>query len=79
MTRSRPAGRFAAVMLPAAVVLAGVALRFATLGSPSIWYDEAFHVYVSRLDLPRLVQAAAADTLPPLSYILLHGWMALAG
>lgn len=66
-------------LVAAVITFLGAAARLATLGAPSVWYDEAFHIFVSRLEPAQIITTAAADTLPPLSYLLLRGWMALVG
>lgn len=57
----------------------GFALRANRLGAQSLWNDEGTSVALSRLSLPAIVVGAARDIHPPLYYILLHFWMALAG
>jgi len=54
-------------------------LRSHRLAYDSIWWDEGFSVYMSRLPLREMLFATAADAHPPLSYAMLHGWMALVG
>lgn len=45
-------------------------LRLVEVGTPNYWYDEAFTVWASRLPIPQMIQATAADTHPPL-YLLI--------
>ncbi len=50
------------------------------LAAKSLWYDEAYSIFVARqplVEIPRLL--AAYDTHPPLSYVLLHIWMGAFG
>jgi mannosyltransferase len=61
----------------AASVVAGVVLRLYT-ASP-LWLDEALTVNIARLPLGDLVEALKHDGAPPLYYVLLHGWMRIAG
>ncbi len=61
------------------VVLAAFALRVFRLDVQSLWYDEAFSVYLAHFDLATITARTAADIQPPLYYILLHFWIALAG
>lgn len=52
-------------------------LRVLKLQSRPIWYDEAFSIFLSRQSLGDIVTGTAADTMPPLYYFLLKGWMSL--
>jgi 4-amino-4-deoxy-L-arabinose transferase-like glycosyltransferase len=57
------------------VVLAGAALRFATLDAQSLWYDEAVTAQLLRMDLSGLLHAiSASESTPPLYYLLAWGW-----
>jgi len=58
-------------------VAAGVALRLYTRSS--LWLDEALTVNIASLPLSELTAALRRDGAPPLYYVLLHGWMAIAG
>jgi 4-amino-4-deoxy-L-arabinose transferase-like glycosyltransferase len=63
-----------------AVLLAAAAVRGWGLGTRSVWFDEAYSVFIAQqplLEIPRLLQAY--DTHPPLHYALLHVWTALFG
>src|SRR3990172_6345323 len=63
-----------------AVLLAAAALRLWGLGHKSLWFDEAYSVYIARQaleEIPRLLRLY--DTHPPLYYVLLHLWMGVAG
>lgn len=69
---------------PELLALAGIlalaaALRFAGLGSESLWLDEGYSVRVASGSLREVIAGASGDIHPPLYYLLLHGWMALAG
>jgi mannosyltransferase len=61
------------------IVLIGAFLRFYHLGTQSLWYDEAFSVWISKLSVPQLVQATAVDVHPPFYYLLLHYCMMFFG
>lgn len=50
-------------------LLAGV-LRIVSLGSESLWYDETFTAWLTRLDLPQMFQAIRGDVHPPLWYVI---------
>lgn len=67
--------------LPLFVILVlGFALRVMWLDRQSLWYDELFTVWVSRLPLRELFPAVAADSQTPwLPYVLLHWWPGLWG
>jgi uncharacterized membrane protein len=70
---------FEAVLLVAVLAVAAV-LRLMTLTARSIWFDEAYAVFVAKLPLgPLLAQIASTDTHPPLYYLLLHVWIRAFG
>lgn len=69
----RPANRWLFVL----AFVGGLALRSVRLGSRPLWYDEAFSILLSRQELPQIIAGTAADTMPPLYYLLLHAWMGL--
>lgn len=62
-----------------AIVLMSFALRVFRLDAQSLWYDEAFSVYLAHFDLAEITARTAADIQPPLYYYLLNLWIALAG
>ncbi len=63
-----------------AVVLVGLSLRVYQLGAESLWGDEAFSVWISRMSFSRMVATATAiDNHPPLYYYVLHYWMSWFG
>src|SRR5665647_3485890 len=63
-----------------AIVLIGLFLRVYQLGTQSIWLDEAWSVWMSKMSVPQLVATAArADTHPPLYSLILHYWISLFG
>src|SRR5205814_4566304 len=50
------------------------------LGTPSIWYDEAFSVELARQPLPLLWHIIfGLEPNMELYYLLLHGWLAVTG
>src|SRR6266498_48084 len=53
--------------------------RFYRLGDQSFWFDEAYSVVQARKPLGDLLAATAADTQPPLYYLLLGLWGGLFG
>lgn len=62
------------------ILTVAAGLRLWHLGTKSVWFDEAYSVYVATQsfgDIPRLL--ARFDTHPPLHYLLLHVWIAFWG
>lgn len=73
--------RFAAIAV-AAISLLALALRLHNLTYHSLWFDEAISVRWARSDVPTILAVGfqlVEDRLPPLYYLLLHGWVRLAG
>lgn len=70
------AGPFLGLLL---LLVVAFALRVFQLDRQSLWYDEAFSVYLARFDLATITARTAADIQPPLYYYLLHVWMLFAG
>ncbi len=60
------------------LILAAFALRVFRLDFQSLWYDEAFSVYLAQFSLADITARTAADIQPPLYYYLLHFWIVLA-
>ncbi|MCX7839127.1 MAG: glycosyltransferase family 39 protein, partial [Anaerolineae bacterium] len=60
-------------------VLLAFVLRVFRLDAQSLWYDEAFSVYLAHFDLATIAARTAADIQPPLYYFLLHFWITFAG
>jgi len=72
------------VLRPSVVLLGILALaaglRFAFLASNSVWLDEAFVVWVAQhpwREIPGLLRLV--DQHPPLYFLLMHIWIAIAG
>jgi uncharacterized membrane protein len=64
----------------ALVCVAGAALRVATLGTQSLWFDEAITAQLVRMDLPGLLRAIPdSESSPPLYYVLAWLWSQLFG
>lgn len=76
--RTVSAARVAAWLL-AAIAGVGFALRVAGLGDAGLWHDEASSWDIARRPLGELLREAAAVEHPPGSFLVLHGWMAVAG
>src|SRR5256884_8507973 len=64
------------------MLIGGIALGFNLyrLGTPSIWFDEAFSVELARQPLPLLWHIIfGLEPNMELYYLLLHGWLAVTG
>lgn len=61
--------------LLAFILLLAITLRSIGLDWRGIWYDDAFSVILAGLPPERMIAGTAADTMPPLYYLLLHFWM----
>ena len=61
------------------LTLAAFALRLAQIGFQPLWGDEGWSVYFAAMPLADMLHLTAADIHPPLYYVLLHGFFALAG
>ncbi|MFW5691822.1 MAG: glycosyltransferase family 39 protein [Chloroflexota bacterium] len=72
-----PTDRALAIAAFAAVLLLAAVLRIYHITQQSIWFDEAFawNIVIQDDMFPRI----STDTHPPLYYLLLRGWMTLAG
>ncbi len=68
-------GRFPAGA--AAIVALACFLRLHGLGGQEIWIDEAFSFYVATTG--EMLRALLIEHTPPLYYLLLRGWVAVAG
>src|SRR5689334_8549281 len=66
--------------LLAATVVLGAALRFATLGTQSLWADEGFTAKIASHSLSSAVsQVPHTESTPPLYYALVWIWAHLFG
>ncbi len=61
------------------ILLLSFALRLYQLGAQSLWYDEAVSLFISQKSISDLIAHTAGDIHPPLYYLLLHFWLAVAG
>ncbi len=66
-------------LLVIGVLLLGFGLRFHLLDAQSFWNDEGNSARLSERSLELIIEGTASDIHPPLYYLLLHGWRALAG
>lgn len=67
------------LLLITLILLVAFGLRAHRLAYDSVWWDEGFSVYMSRLPIFEMLPATASDAHPPVSYVMLHGWMQLVG
>jgi len=67
------------VWLVLAILLLALALRFYDLTGESLWYDEAYSVWTSSMDILSPVVLWQWQVEFPLYYWLLHVWMRLFG
>ena len=61
------------------VLLLGCALRFHRLGAQSLWYDEGNSVRMTERSAAEIVAAVRNDIHPPGYFLLLAGWVRVAG
>lgn len=61
------------------LLLVAFALRTYHLAAQSIWWDEAISIHLATSDVSELLVDRAAHVHPPLYFLLLKGWVALAG
>lgn len=59
--------------------LLGFGLRVQRLNFQPLWGDEGWSLYFTAQSLPHLIALTAIDIHPPLYYLLLKTWLALAG
>ncbi len=79
-TASRARVELSLVVSLAAIVAVGAALRFATLGTQSFWYDEAVTVGLLHRGLGAMLRALPhSESTPPLYYLLAWVWARIFG
>lgn len=61
--------------LTAFAAIIALIVRWNGLASQSLWGDEGFTLWISRLSPSQIWQAVQSDTSPPLYYLLLHFWI----
>src|SRR5437764_15282815 len=66
-------------LLELALVTLAFGLRLSGLGWRSLWFDEGYSAWLVRADLPLLLAAMAEDVHPPLYYLVMRLWLAIAG
>ncbi|MEB0224183.1 glycosyltransferase family 39 protein [Pseudomonas sp. 10S4] len=62
-----------------AIVILALIVRFHGIAVPSVWYDEAFSLLISKEEPVQIWAITAWDVHPPLYYILLHYWLMIFG
>ncbi len=61
------------------LLLAAFTLRVWNLGGRSLWYDEAYLWWATRLPLGKMLALSMGELVPPLHYFVLRVWQPLAG
>lgn len=61
------------------IILTAFALRLYRLNAQSIWWDEGHSILMASAPVAEIATQPGMDVHPPGFFILLHGWMALAG
>ena len=74
----RVRGHVAALVPPGLIILLAATVRFFRIGHWSLWYDELYTVWASRLPLKSLLKEVMASGHPPLYYLAGHVWFGLA-
>ncbi len=78
-TFKRWGSRATPVLIPAGVLLLALILRLYRLTGESLWYDEAYSVWTSSMEIASLRTLWEWQIEFPLYYLLLHYWIALFG
>jgi 4-amino-4-deoxy-L-arabinose transferase-like glycosyltransferase len=63
----------------AAIIVLAFGMRLARLTFQPLWWDEGWSLYFAASDVPTLLELTSVDIHPPLYYLLLRLWMAVAG
>jgi len=66
-------------LILAAVLAVGAAVRLYRISAPGLTSDEAFTWRLTGRATDEVLRGAAADVHPPLYYLLMKGWVSLAG
>lgn len=61
----------------AIVTLGALVARLWSIGSESVWLDEATSIWLAGMPLREMVPWTAVDIHPPLYYAVLHAWLVL--
>lgn len=65
--------------LLASIIVLGAWLRLATLDYREVWYDEAYSGLLVRQSWSEMFTLIRADVHPPVYYVILKSWVAVAG
>ncbi len=65
--------------LPIPILLVGAVLRISGLMASTVWYDEAWTIFMNRLPLFQMVQLMGEDVNPPAWGIMIKPFVALFG
>jgi 4-amino-4-deoxy-L-arabinose transferase-like glycosyltransferase len=68
-----------ALVLLALIPAVGLAWRCYAIASRSLWFDEAFTYFVSRVPLSETMHRIRLDRHPPLHFLLMKAWMQVFG
>jgi len=83
--RSGGSGRSSTSLVRSPAVLFCLAFLLSALGKMSalhsreLWLDETYSAYIANLPFSELIHRTAGDVHPPLFYMLLWGWVRIAG
>ncbi len=78
--RWSPATRIDSRIALTGILAIATCLRFGFLGRNSIWYDEAYMAWITRLNWHDMVAALRiSDAHPPLYFFLIKAWSGIAG
>jgi len=77
MQKRRPTPYYVALMGITLVLLIAAFMRVYHITQQSLWFDEAFAWNI--VQQPDMFPRIAADTHPPLYYLLLRGWIGVTG
>lgn len=66
-------------LILAAITTLGVILRFADIGTESLWTDELYSLHWASKSVQQILANATSDVHPPTYYLALHGWILLFG
>lgn len=69
---SKPWSRWVGLVGPVGVIVLAALLRIPTIGSDSLWIDEAASWTQARRDFVDMLAATAKDNYPPLHNVILH-------
>jgi len=65
---------------PLSLLLIAFALRTWNLGAQSLWYDEAYCWWTAAvLPLDNVLALSVRELIPPLTHVMLRGWVTVAG